>query len=198
MNSGIYCIENLINNKKYVGKAKNINLRKNYHFSRLINNKHDNNYLQKAWNKYGEDSFYFYILEKCDSEKLSDREKYWISKLKTANSNFGYNLTYGGDGASIGNKNPQFGKGLPEHLIDKGFKTGINHSKFGKKPSNSRSKYFGVNYIFQSNKVFWRVRIRINKIQKEIGYFKTEIEAALAYNDYIIENNLSNPLNIVN
>jgi group I intron endonuclease len=197
MISGIYCIENLLNNKKYIGKAKDINSRREYHFSRLKNNKHDNEYLQKSWNKYGKDNFNFNILEECCIEDLNEKEIYWILKLNTTNDKFGYNLTDGGDGASFGMKNPMFGKGLPEHLIGKCYQAGENHPKFGKKPINSRSKYFGLAYVFQSNKVYWKVRIKINKKHKEIGCFKTEVEGALAYNKYVIENNLPNPLNII-
>jgi group I intron endonuclease len=197
MNTGIYCIVNLINNKKYVGKAKSITSRKSYHFSLLKNNKHINKHLQNAWNKYGEDNFFFYVLENCDLEKLNEREKYWVSEFKTNNLDFGYNITEGGDGAGSGKINPRFGKGLPEHLIGKGFKKGENHPNFGKKPNNSKSKYFGVNYTSNNNRDYWRVRFRINNKMKSIGYFKTEEEAALAYNNYIIKNNLSKPLNII-
>jgi len=201
MATGIYCIENLINNKKYIGKAKNINVRNEYHFSRLKNNKHDNEYLQKSWNKYGESNFNFYILEECRSEDLNEKEKHWISKLNTTDDKFGYNLTDGGDGAGFGEKNPMFGKGAlaSKHLIERGlgFKAGIEHPKFGKKPANSNSKYFGLTYVFRYNKVSWKVRILVNKKRIELGYFNKEIDAALAYNKYVTENNLPNPLNII-
>jgi group I intron endonuclease len=197
MKSGIYCIVNLIDNKKYIGKSKSVNSRKSYHFSTLKNNKHINKHFQNAWNKYGKDNFFFYIIEKCDLEKLNEREKYWISKLKTNNADFGYNVKEGGDGAGIGIINPRFNKGLPEHLIGKGFKSGINHPNFGKKSSFSRSKYFGVNSTINNNRIYWRVRFKVNNKIEYIEYFKTEIEAALAYNDYIIKNNLLKPLNII-
>lgn len=197
MASGIYCIINLIDNKKYIGKSKSINSRKSYHFSLLKNDKHINKHLQNAWNKYGENNFCFYILEECILENLNEREKYWISKLKTNNVNFGYNVSEGGDGAGTGAINPRFGKGLPEHLIGKGFKSGKENLNFGKKPITSYSKYFGVSYNPIDNRVYWRVRIRIDRKSKSIGYFNTEIDAALAYNEYIIKNNLPNPLNII-
>ena len=46
MKSGIYIIRNLINNKVYVGKSKNVKQRKNAHFSALKLNKHNNQHLQ--------------------------------------------------------------------------------------------------------------------------------------------------------
>lgn len=74
--TGIYCIHNLINNKKYVGKSKNIYYRLHRHKSDLIKNKHKNPYLQNAWNKHGEKNFQCYILELCklkDSFKLEEK-----------------------------------------------------------------------------------------------------------------------------
>jgi hypothetical protein len=39
-NSGIYCIKNIINNKLYIGSAKNFRIRFNIHLSQLRKNKH--------------------------------------------------------------------------------------------------------------------------------------------------------------
>jgi group I intron endonuclease len=93
---GIYCIENLVNGKRYIGQSKNIYHRWDYHKSNLNNNRHYNGYLQKSWNKYGADNFKFYILEKCILKELNEKEKSWISYYNTKEA--GYNLTYGGDG----------------------------------------------------------------------------------------------------
>lgn len=62
----------------------------------LEKNKHENDYLQKSWNKYGEDSFIFYVLEYCDIDMLDEREKYYIEKYNTLDRNLGYNLKFGG------------------------------------------------------------------------------------------------------
>ena len=58
--SGIYCIENIITNKKYIGQSIDVNERWRKHISELNHNYHHNDYLQKAWNKYGEKGFKFY------------------------------------------------------------------------------------------------------------------------------------------
>lgn len=96
MPGGIYCIENLINNKMYIGKSVNIANRWEYHKSRLNRNKHTNQKLQRAFNKYGKDNFKFYVLELCDYELLNSKEMFYI-KIYDSFIN-GYNLSVGGDG----------------------------------------------------------------------------------------------------
>lgn len=73
--SGIYCIENTVNNKTYIGSSKNIYQRLLKHFALLRHNKHQNSHLQNAWNKYGEDNFRWFIIEFCDIEKLEQLEQ---------------------------------------------------------------------------------------------------------------------------
>ncbi len=96
--SGIYCIENIINGMRYIGKTVDLINRFCGHRSELNKNKHPNSYLQNAWNKYGEENFRFYVLEYAEREKLADLEKLYISLYKTNNRKYGYNLTDGGEG----------------------------------------------------------------------------------------------------
>lgn len=92
MNSGIYAIKNIINNKQYVGSAKNINKRWYQHKYTLNNNTHDNSFLQKAWNKYGENNFTFIVIEETTPENLIKKEQYYIDLYHTCNRKKGYNL----------------------------------------------------------------------------------------------------------
>ena len=92
----IYSITNTQNEKKYIGQTKNIKNRWTQHRSSLNNNHHHNKHLQAAWNKYGEYSFAFKIIEECDNSDMNERERYWIEKLDSKNS--GYNLDKGGRG----------------------------------------------------------------------------------------------------
>ena len=91
MGSGIYMIENIINGKKYIGSAVNINKRWYQHRYTLNKNTHDNSYLQNAWNKYGKEKFCFIILEETNQMNLIDREQYYIDLYNVIE--FGYNLS---------------------------------------------------------------------------------------------------------
>lgn len=70
MNSGIYIIKNLINNFVYVGSSCNFDTRKAVHFRDLRDNKHHCQYLQNAWNKYGEMNFKIEIIEYVQNENF--------------------------------------------------------------------------------------------------------------------------------
>jgi len=80
-NTGIYKIVNKINNKIYIGSAKDLNKRIKNHLSNLRNNKHCNEYLQLSFNKYKEENFEFIILENCSIDNLIEKEQFYIDNL---------------------------------------------------------------------------------------------------------------------
>ena len=75
---GIYKITNIQNNKVYIGQSTDVEDRIAHHRSSLRHNKHENSHLQRSWNKYGEDSFVFEILDICEEQALDDKERYYI------------------------------------------------------------------------------------------------------------------------
>lgn len=89
-------IKNNVNDKSYVGQSINIENRWTHHKYELNNNKHINDYLQNAWNKYGEDNFSFIVIEECKESELNEKEIYYINKYNSMNN--GYNLCEGGNG----------------------------------------------------------------------------------------------------
>lgn len=92
MVSGIYKITNKINNHFYIGQSKNIEKRWKDHIKTAKENK-NRTVLQKAFCKYGVDNFTFEILEKCPTDKLDEKEIFYIAKLKPE-----YNMNLGGSG----------------------------------------------------------------------------------------------------
>ena len=64
MKGYIYKIINKINGKFYIGSTVNFEKRKRKHLNELNNNKHHNIFLQRAFKKYGIDSFDFSYKEK--------------------------------------------------------------------------------------------------------------------------------------
>lgn len=81
--SGIYCIENIVNKKKYIGSSQNVYKRKNRHLSELKMLKHKNIKLQRSYNKHGKDNFIFYVLEFVENlTELITREQYYIDSEK--------------------------------------------------------------------------------------------------------------------
>ena len=108
----IYKIVNKTNGKIYIGKTTyTIACRWIQHISAATSNKEKDDYnylLHKAIRKYGVDNFVVEVIEEIEDElQLSSREMYWISYYNSCileeDSN-GYNMTYGGEGASKINK----------------------------------------------------------------------------------------------
>jgi group I intron endonuclease len=99
--AGIYCIENLINGKKYVGQGKDIKKRMyQYHKNSHV--------LNKAIKKYGNEGFSRYVLCYCDDEnRRSLLETYFIVYLGSHVSDGGYNISWGGISPMTGRVHPQ-------------------------------------------------------------------------------------------
>jgi group I intron endonuclease len=90
--AGIYQIRNIMNNKVYVGSSVSLKDRWRGHRLNLNKNQHPSTHLQWAWNKYGEKSFVFEILEiVADTNNLLKREYFWIKSTKCYQRMFGYN-----------------------------------------------------------------------------------------------------------
>lgn len=98
----IYCITNLINNKRYVGKTtSSIEERWKKHCKDSQRERCEKRPLYSAFKKYGIENFKIEELECLDCDDLlSKREIYWINELQTYGSK-GYNATKGGDGSIL-------------------------------------------------------------------------------------------------
>lgn len=79
----IYKIKNIVSNKCYIGSSVDGKKRWVGHKRDLKLEKHHNQHLQRAWNKYGSENFSFEILENVlDKSKLIEREQYYLDVLQ--------------------------------------------------------------------------------------------------------------------
>jgi group I intron endonuclease len=85
----------VVTGKVYVGSSIKWLSRVKQHVTALCCGAHCNPYLQYAWNKHGADNFEWVLLELVESEDaLLDREQHWINKLRSAETEHGYNIAY--------------------------------------------------------------------------------------------------------
>ena len=92
MNSGVYKIENLVDGKFYIGSSIGLKVRLRTHLLNLRKSKHDNEYLQRAFNKHGEENFVFSIMLICDKSQTMFYEQLLIDGYRAADRKFGYNI----------------------------------------------------------------------------------------------------------
>lgn len=138
---GIYKIKNIINGKIYIGLSSNIKQRWRNHKNMLIRNDHFNIFLQRSWNKYGEENFVFEIVEECIKEELSKKEIFYIKLYKTNNDMYGYNLSSGGDNPKINeqsllNKSFKYSKRVLQFNKDGKFITEYQNAVYASKKYN--------------------------------------------------------------
>lgn len=91
----IYLIENIVNNKKYIGQTKDLHKRMKYH-SKDKDRGRFQSPLYEEVNSYGEEYFIVTEIETVSKDIADDRERFWIKHYNTMSPN-GYNLTSGGE-----------------------------------------------------------------------------------------------------
>jgi len=122
--------------KKYYGFTYNLKRRKYIHKRNSLLKK---NVFYCAINKYGFENFIWNIIESYQNENksyirdiLRKRERYWISKNLTYLREYGYNMTYGGDGGDTYSNKNEFDKRLLSEKRSKLF-SGENNPMYGKR-----------------------------------------------------------------
>lgn len=89
----VYCIENTVNGKKYVGQTvRPVEERWREHRSALNRGISESHHLQNSWTKYGSQNFEFYIIRSANSEDELDK----LEDQLVAGNKGGYNLRPGG------------------------------------------------------------------------------------------------------
>jgi group I intron endonuclease len=92
LKSGIYAIRCARNGKLYVGSAVNLVVRWKAHQNALAAQRHHSIRLQRAWNKYGRDTFTFEVVELVEPERLIEREQFHIDAYRSASPSIGFNI----------------------------------------------------------------------------------------------------------
>lgn len=123
LNCGIYQIRNIITNVCYTGQSIDIKDRERHHWGKLKNNKHDNVYLQRSYNKHGKEFFVFEILMYCMSKNLTLYEQMFYDTDKS------HGLSYNIRKCVDSNKGIKFSDSSKKGM------SGKNHHMWGKHPS---------------------------------------------------------------
>lgn len=107
----IYKITNKKTNKYYVGRTSELQKRFDRHLRELRGNKHHCIYLQRVWNKYGEQNFEFSIVEfgLSEEEAIKKEQDYLDNKRNEI-----YNVSYASTGGDLLTNHP-----MKEQIIEK-------------------------------------------------------------------------------
>lgn len=102
----IYMWKNKVNEKLYIGQAKDFRKRTREHKYGTFNENQKYNYnvpLHRAIRKYGIENFEVCILEKdlVDFNEMNEKEIYYIEKFDTLANKKGYNVASGGGNANV-------------------------------------------------------------------------------------------------
>lgn len=73
--TGVYAITNIENGHRYIGSATSLKKRWREHTRQLSEGRHHSRYLQRAWNRYGSDSFTFRPILFCERQMLIPYEQ---------------------------------------------------------------------------------------------------------------------------
>ena len=174
MKHGVYRIRNTQNEKCYIGSAagrEGFHRRWREHRNSLLNHHHHSPHLQYAWNKYGESSFVFEILEECIPAICIEREQDYLNTLLFASCNdqrfkqLGYNICRVA-GNTLGRRNSEVtrskiskaNKGKKRSLQTK---LRIGKAKQGEKHPNARLIECDINDI--------KMLIELNTTQRVIA-----------------------------
>lgn len=183
----VYCIENKINGKLYIGKDQKSN--PEYYGSGTL--------IKLALKKYGIDNFEKKILEEVDDKiLLCERERHWIDKLNSLSPN-GYNIQLGGINTDTMTNHPDKEKIYKQRTLNNpdmynnrgGWKMSDEGKRNISKSNKSGEKWVRdkISNTLQNNNCATKYRI-IKDTDTNITY---KFEGLNTMNDFIDEYNIT-------
>lgn len=133
---GVYRITCTANNKIYIGSTSNLRKRQHDHFADMRRGAHSNRHMQSAWNKYGEQSFCFEVLEYVMPWSRVDREQYWLDSLKPYDHAIGFNVAIRARGDKLSAEHrANISRSNMGHVVTAESRAKMSAAKKGKMPS---------------------------------------------------------------
>jgi group I intron endonuclease len=164
----IYLITNLVNGKSYVGKTTQT-IEERWH-QHLQNAKSKVPYhLYRALRKYGTDAFSVQTLATTeDPEELNNLERVWILTLGTHSTQYGYNMTYGGDGvAATDEVRQKISESMKGRTLSDSHKVAIGLRHRGKVTSLSTRQKMASHWNHERKQEQAGIARRVNEVENK-------------------------------
>ena len=154
--SVIYKITCIENSKYYIGSTVNKRQRWARHRKDLRENRHKNRNMQMSWNKYGEQSFVFEVIEEVsDPNMLMVVEQHYLDDCVGHTDGVNYNKFADSPWrGKFGPEAPMYGRITPQYVREKisASLSGQNHPNWGKPRSEeTKAKITASNKAYPHN-----------------------------------------------
>jgi|TARA_S200002703_G_scaffold3988_1_gene5415 group I intron endonuclease len=152
--TGVYLITNKVNSKVYVGSSIDVRQRSWGHKEKLNNGKHHSSHLQRAWDKYGKESFVFEFLEETPPirEKILEREQHYLDLYESYDREKGYNINPKASSRLGAKWSEESKKKLSETMKRLGHAKGENNPMYGVSLSGEKHGMYGKTHSKESRK----------------------------------------------
>lgn len=161
MKKKICCVYKIIdqtNGKFYLGSSEDFEKRKKRHLKDLRLNCHHNIYLQRSYNKHGEDCFIFKIIKICSPSQRIKTEQHHLNKL---NFNKCYNISKSASGGNLIANHPN-----REKIIQRATEILLKINQTPEAIARNKS-YIGKKNPNYGNKWSQSLRKHVSKIKKQ-------------------------------
>ncbi len=201
--SGIYKIINKTNGKYYIGSSDNIHGtsgRWKEHINALKANRHDNDYLQNAWNKDGESNFEIVVIEEVPKLELLIVEQKYLDSSKNEFHNQCYNLNpYATGGGFVGHQHSdeskkKISKKLKGRIFTDEHKKNLSESLIGRCAGFIGKKHSDKWVTNHTNnmKEMWKQKRKenpdFNKGKNHVQYISIKLEHVNELKEFYLSN----------